>query len=284
MPIRFLLAYRMVLTFAILYAQTPATIGPGSTPAQFDVASIKPVRGGDIDPANSVTLNLQRTIAEHSHGGVFRVPDANLDLLIQLAYKLKSDQILGEPAWAHSEGYAVTAKVGSDIAFDQMRPMLQALIADRFGLVFRKEVRQQFVYELAPSKAGLKISQSKVGSCTPIVPGQPPAQVGVRFCGAVIYGSVEPGVAQLEGFSVPISSLVEALSDHLGRPVIDKTEYSGKVDFRLTFSSDTTADAGNSQVPTLAVALQEQLGLDMRATKGPVEVLVVDHVVRPTPN
>jgi uncharacterized protein (TIGR03435 family) len=109
------------------------------------------------------------------------------------------------------------------------------------------------------------------------------------------------GSSRLEGFGVPMSKLVEVLADRIGRTVVDKTGFSGTFNFRLDFSPDDaasnpksapTAAAGperpipgtNVQARTIFAALQEQLGLRLQAGKGQVEVLVIDHVQRPSPN
>jgi uncharacterized protein (TIGR03435 family) len=78
----------------------------------------------------------------YSGGDLFRPQSVPLNFLIQLAYNVKDFQVLGGPAWVGSDRYDVTAKPEGDSTFEQMRPMLQSLLADRFKLTLRRETRE----------------------------------------------------------------------------------------------------------------------------------------------
>ncbi len=183
---------------------------PDAAP-KFEVASIKRNAGGA--PVNSVELGLMRAIARGSRGGRFQVPNASLHLLIQLAYGVRDYQIVGEPSWAASDGFAITAKAEGNASFEQMRPMLQSLLADRFQFLVHRETRQLPVYELAAAKGGLKIAPSKAGSCVTLDPQGPAPGFGSKIC-----GGERIGIGRMEGFGVTMPKLAPALSDRIGRP------------------------------------------------------------------
>jgi uncharacterized protein (TIGR03435 family) len=220
------------------------------------------------------------------------VRNVHLHLLIELAYNAKDYQIVEEPAWANSERYDVTAKTENNASFEQMRPMLRSLLAERFSLALHRVTKELPVYELTAAKGGLKTAAA---SCVNRDPNGPPPPLGSKPCGGVTSRMFRPGSSRLEGFGVPMSKLVEVLADRIGRTVVDKTGSSGTFNFQLDFSSDDAAPSvaagqetpipgANAQAPTIFAALQEQLGLRLQAGKGQVEVLAIDHVQRPSQN
>lgn len=281
---------------------TPST---GLGEAKFDVATIKPASSAceasfcpPTGPPGEVELHVLRDRARGSGHGTFHVQNVPLYLLIQLAYNAKDYQIVGEPAWAKSERYDVTAKTENNASFEQMRPMLRSLLAERFSLALHGVTKELPVYELTAAKGGLKTEDA---SCVNRDPNGPPPPFGSKLCGGVMSRMLPGGSSRLEGFGVPVSKLVEVLADRIGRTVVDKTGFSGTFNFQLDFSSDDAASnprsappaaagperpipGANVQAPTIFAALQEQLGLRLQAGKGQVEVLVIDHVQRPSPN
>jgi uncharacterized protein (TIGR03435 family) len=205
-----------------------------------------------------------------------------LTVLIELAYNVSLLQIDGGPSWVRSERYDVDARAEGSATFEQMRPMLQSLLADRFKLTLRRETRQSPVYDLLPDRGGLKITPMKEGSCLPAdqaIPFGP-----LTTCGG-LRRQFTPERHVVEAVGIPMTKLVELLSDDLGRVVIDKTGFSNLFSFRLEFAPVALQVAqADSSVPPLFGALQEQLGLKLEPSRGPVEVLVIDSVERPTPD
>ena len=288
-------------------AESPQLITPstGLGEAKFDVASIKPASSAceagfcpPTGPPNEVELHFLRGIAQGSGHGTFHVRNVPLHLLIQLAYSAKDYQIVGEPAWANSERYDVTAKTENNASFEQMRPMLRSLLAERFNLALYRDTKELPVYELTAAKGGLKTQDA---SCVNRDPNGPPPPLGSKLCGGVMSAMFPTGSSRLEGFGVPMSRLVEVIADRIGRTVVDKTGLLWNFQFSAGFSPDDAASNPNSaptaaagperpipgtnvQAPTMFAALQEQLGLRLQAVKGQVEVLVIDHVQRPSPN
>jgi uncharacterized protein (TIGR03435 family) len=213
--------------------------------------------------------------------------------LIQLAYGVKQIQIVGAPSWAHSDLYRIDAKASSDATFEQMRPMLQSLLTDRFKLKFRREVREATVYELVIAKGGPRIEPVKAGNCVTVDPNGPLPPLGSKICGGFTRGMMTNAPEQkdrIQGFGIPMLELVEFLSDEVGRTVLDKTGLTGLFDVQLEFvpaktlASSLPAAPVTFSGPSIFTALQEQLGLRLEPAKGPMEFLIVDHVERPTAN
>lgn len=161
--------------------------------------------------------------------------------------------------------------------------MLQALLADRFGLTVHRETKQMPVYEMTLANGNGKLRASKNGSCTPYLvdsPGQPAPAPGTVFCGSprVVSNGL---IRTLDGVGLEIAGLAGYLARwQLHIPIIDKTGLSGTFDIHLEWTDDADAPDGTS----IFTALREQLGLKLESAKGPVEVLVIDHIEKPSAN
>jgi uncharacterized protein (TIGR03435 family) len=228
-----------------------ATIAWGQE--SFEAASIKPHPGvitRSSDPA--VTGNRVTAMAS-------RLMD-----MIYTAYRVRPDQVVGLPGWAASEHYDLEATAGHAITVEQMRAMLRTLLAQRFQLQVHRETREIPMYSLALGKNGPKFKESEVDE----TPKSSIMGDGVGMHMVVAKGTMAQLASRLS-------------SNGAGRPVMDKTGLTGIYSFKLDWVNDT-ATAG--ELPSLAVALQEQLGLKLEAAKGPVEFIVVDHVERPSAN
>jgi uncharacterized protein (TIGR03435 family) len=209
----------------------------------------------------------------------------SLRTLIQIAYQpgARRLQALGGPAWLDSDLYDLDAKAGGNAPIMQMvHEMLQMLLEARCKLSVQKETRELPVYALTIAKGGARLQTSKEGSCTPYdikytrLPGEPKP----NFCGSSFAPSglnmVFDGTRQtMADFAGRLSSI------DIGRPVIDKTDLTGSFDIRLEYAPAPSAD---STGPSIFTAVEEQLGLKLASDKGPVEVLVIDHVERPSEN
>jgi uncharacterized protein (TIGR03435 family) len=298
----------LILTFA------PVCVCSQETPKpHFEVATIKPRKS--TQPVTSVDLNFFMAAGKSARHGRFQLNGAPLTVLIELAYNVKDSQVLGAPEWVNTDGYDVVAKTDGDVDFEQMRPMLRTLLADRFGLAIRQETRQLPVYEMELAKGGVKLAATSPESCAkldrdnavkppvPVVPAtlraaNAPASP-TPFCGGKRITMLGPGrgtLIEARGISMP--ALASMFSDQVGVPVVDKTALGGLWDVHLQFLAveggkddprqrSDTSDAGvavNPSPVSLFTALQEQLGLRLRPARGPVEVLVIDHVDRPSEN
>lgn len=173
--------------------------------------------------------------------------------------------------------------------------MLQTLLGDRFKLALHKATKELPIYKLTVAKDGFKLRLLKEGECIVFDPAHPPSSPGLTssdFC-----GNLTTGRGTFEGTSATMTDLALSLSQILGRTVVDGTGIAGVFHIRLKFAPEH-ATAGQSESPTkgdddaplpddlpsIAVAVQEQLGLKLESTRGPVEVLMIDRVEKPSEN
>lgn len=143
-----------------------------------------------------------------------------------------------------------------------MQVLLQSLLADRFGFQHHRESKEGSIYTLSVVKSGAKL--------------QPAAEPQGR--------QIENrGKDHLNALNVPVAEFARVLQIQVGRVVVDKTGVPGAFDFRLTWTPDASLDGvPDGAGPSIFTALQEQYGLRLESRKGPVEMIVVDHIERPT--
>jgi len=263
-------------------AQAP----PNST---FEVASVKMNKSGrdgtsgGVQPGGRVTL--------------FNIP---LRLLIRNAYQLVQDsQIVNAPGWIAVERFDITAKAPGDVPMPQpgnpgpISSMMQSLLADRFRLAVHRETRELPHYVIEPVRrdgtlgpqlhrstvncAAIRAARQRAGTPAP-EPQAKDGACGFRATGGRIAGG------QIVAGGVPVAQLAPVLSQILQQIVVDETGISGDFFFELHWAPDqippgaAAAAAATQDGPSLFTAMQEQLGLKLRSTRGPVEVLVIDHV------
>jgi uncharacterized protein (TIGR03435 family) len=226
----------------------------------------------------------------------YSATNISLKMLLQAAYGIREDLISGAPSWADSARFDIDAKVGGPdvdtlkkLTPEQRRSMLQPMLAERFKLVVHKETKQLPVYDLVVTKGGSKLKEA--------TPGDTYAN-GIKGPDGVGRGGMmRVGRGQLAAQGVPISSMVNMLSQQLHQTVIDKTGLTGKYDLELNWTPDPGSEpmfigpdssqhdpAPDSSGPSIFTAVQEQLGLKLQSAKGPVETLVIDHVEMPSEN
>ena len=278
-----------VIGTVLLVIGTLVVFGQTGARPKFEVASIRP-------------SDEQRFMTVRPLPGRLTA-NAPVRLLMQNAYSVQPFQIVGGPDWIGSTHYEIDAKADSRASREQIFLMLQSLLEDRFQLRIRRETREMPVYNLVPARGGLKLPAPKDGGCVDPTPEVPPEFTGGRMpvpgqipavapCGTFrIF--LEPGGARMRGGKVPMAEFVRQLSMVLGRSVVDKTGLARLFDLKLEFMPDQTTEslpplppdvAGDARSPSIIVALQEQLGLRLESAKGPVDVLVVEHVEQPSAN
>jgi uncharacterized protein (TIGR03435 family) len=281
-------AFAIPLAIAILNA--PRSHAQSPAPA-FDVAAIKPHAAGGSPGGTSVSP------------GTMKLDNRPLWHLIKMAYAVMDFQISGAPEWVSSEGFDIVAKAEGDLSAGGMLVALRALLGDRFQLKVHREVREGPVYDLVIAKSGVKLKHWEEGSCflpdprhfPQPVPGQkrPPMcdiRTGMNGPNRILTATgAKISIPDLAGVAIPPFTFY--LSQILNRTVIDKTGLTGMFDFGLEFTPDEVtpgisapADAGDPPGPSIFAALQEQLGLKLEAGKGPVELLVIDRVAKPSEN
>jgi uncharacterized protein (TIGR03435 family) len=188
--------------------------------------------------------------------------------LIMLAYRLHPKQIVGAPDWLSKDRYdiiGVPDQPGTP-NLPQTQEMYQKLLADRFHLVFHRETRQMPIYAITVAKGGpnLKLADPTESLNT-----------GNR-------GSDGHRTLKFTNMSIPDFAL--NIKFYEDRPIIDQTGLTGRYDFTLKWTDDITKEDEPDAPPSIFTAIKEQLGLRVDAIKGPAEVLVIDHIDRPSGN
>lgn len=214
-------------------------------------------------------------------GGRFGARNVPVKFLIEAAYDVKDFQIAADAfSWTGADRFDITAKApdGTPAGFEPLKPMLRSLLATRFKLAVHTETRELPTFELVPAKGGLKTQAPKDASCVLPDPGNPQPREHTPSCDNI---RTRKGVIEAWGITMP--RLAEALSDTLGRLVVDKTGFTGIFDAHLEFTPDATA-ADASEQPSIFSALQQELGVKLDASKGPVQMIVIDSIEHPGDN
>jgi uncharacterized protein (TIGR03435 family) len=231
-------------------AQTPV-------PApSFEVASIR-LADANAKPLPSGVLPISQFPTNH-----FYLHNISLEQIIAMAYHADQRHLEG-PNWMESTNYSIDAKVEGEqqLAFDQIRPLLQNLLAQRLGLRVRHESRMGSGFEMVVAKGGPKLQPSKSSKR---------------------YGQILPD--RLEGTNETAANIASFVSFAINQPVMDHTGLNGTYDIKLSYAPPSDPNAASNN-PDIFTAIQEQLGLKLEPAKVPVEYLVIDHVDRvPTEN
>jgi len=247
-----------------------------TAPPAFDVASIRPTQGG---------------MEMRGHGPFFNIkvsPDTvnmravNLRTCIRWAYHVMDYQVSG-PDTIMRDRYDVMAKAPAAVEEDQLRAMMQTLLADRFKMAFHRQSKEMSGYALVVGKGGPKFQESKTEGESAIDPDQSRMQVSIQ--------------------RTSIAQLIEMLSNMFRAPIIDETGLKAKYDVTINVAKYLTeiphgpgerggggegagAGAGFDPMSLIMRGLQEELGLKLESrSKMPVDFLIVDHIEKaPTEN
>lgn len=290
----------LVVFFASLSALAlrPAAQSPELPSAvSFEAASIKPNKSGET----STSVGPQP-------GGRFTATNAPLALLLTMAYQLQPFQVQRAPGWTRTDRFDVAARLDGDpppVPFggpepDRMMLALRTLLADRFKLETHWETHELPIYALVLARADRKLGPNMRSASVDCAALRAASLAAARE-GRVINPNTPDRVAcgmrtnsgrfQFGGY--PLSLFANGLAGQVGRIVVDRTGLEGNWDFEFTFTPERVRQqslAGGATPesdpsgPSLFTAIQEQLGLKLESTKGPVKVLVVDRVEQPSPD
>jgi uncharacterized protein (TIGR03435 family) len=270
-------------------AQTPAA-PPVDPETRFETVSIKP-----FDASGGALPRMSATPGRYDVAGV------PLRAVIGQGLQLPPDRIVGLPDWVDSERYTIAAKAPDGPAAARgLLVMVANMLKDRFNMVTHAETRELPVYNLVFARSdqrfGPSLRETPAECRTAIAArleaierGQPAAPPGTDGCGAV---RVSPGMASFSGI-VP-AGIAGALTPFAGRPVIDKTGLAGTYDFTLKWNTQTgnappfglppgaPPPPADPDAPDIFTAVQEQLGLKLESGRGPVPIVVVDRIEKPS--
>jgi uncharacterized protein (TIGR03435 family) len=279
------------------HGQTQSQSAAAPPAYEYDVVSVKPNTNSGRGGVGSTSLPDGLSLRGYT-----------LTDLINSAYALRNPkQLIDAPAWIGSEKFDVDARMEGSVmdallkmsAEDRgaaRRKMMQALLADRFKLVVHLETRELPVYTLLIGKSGVKMKEAKPGDTYPNGFKIPGGRGG--GAGSMLFQTGPSGI-MMTGQAEPIAQLIFYFSREVGRIVIDKTGLTGNYDFVFQFTpegfrapanlGEGGGGAGMALPPdfgaiSIFTAVQEQLGLKLESGKAPIEVVVIDHVERPSGN
>ena len=289
-------ASRLRMSAAIWFCVAGVAAIPASNAAAQAGSSVSKVADATTQsPAFEVaSIKLNKSGSGSSHSdfdhGRFTAINVRVKSLIQYeAYGITGAQIAGGPGWLDSEAFDISAKV-DDATAEQMKTLdrdkrrqfiqqlFQQLLAERFMLTVHWETKELPVYALVVAKGGPRLTKSKDAD------------------GGTSVSSGSGGGTSMTARGITMArlaqTLTQSLSRDLGRIVIDKTGLEGAYDLALQWTpedrsaatTNTANDNTSAQGASIFTALQEQLGLKLESTKGPVEILVIDHVEQPSEN
>jgi uncharacterized protein (TIGR03435 family) len=224
----------------------------------FAVASIRP---------SAADVKFEHDGSTETTSGTLRMQDVSVQTCIKWAYGVQDSQISG-PAWMDSDKFDITAKADGPTPDDQMKRMMQTLLADRFKLSFHHQDKELKAFVLTVAKGGTKVHPAANPDAKP-------------FRQNSVNGTVVK--------SMTIQEFGDFLSQPLQMPVVDETGLKGKYDFELDFTSylpdphsmsDTRPDANS----IIMAAMEGELGIKMEVRKTPVDVMVIEHVEKPSAN
>lgn len=262
----------------------PQSSGVPADRPKFDVASIKRNNSAGVG-----RVNLTQP------GGHLTASNVSVKFLMIQAYHLERIHFGSNPpgvGWIDSEHFDIEAEAEGSPTVEQKRLMIQSLLADRFKLKMHPEIRQLRQYALVLSKVG------KVGpqlhrhtddtKCLDVPAGEPSPGIIPDAAILPLCGRLRVLKNDIIGQNVTIEKLAQTLSVLLSRDVVDRTGLEGTFDLTLHFQIvplDSDADVFDpSEPPPISTALGQQLGLNLKSQRGPVEVVVIDHVEEPSAN
>jgi uncharacterized protein (TIGR03435 family) len=209
--------------------------------------------------------------------GRFTVTNLSLQWIIQNAYGIREYQLLNAPSWTTRRYDIVATFTPPEASQDDVRLMIQRLLADRFGLRVHREERRLTLYELTQSRPGVlgpKLKPSLQSDCAAAPLAAPQCR---RFMTAFFIKGLWS-----------MTQLARSLEQVMGAPVVDRSEMTGIFEIDLQWGTGNIGDAistiGVDEQAALLTALREQLGLRLQTTRAPHEVIVVDAVSTLTPN
>jgi uncharacterized protein (TIGR03435 family) len=225
---------------------------------EFEVVVIKPNKSGDPQmPANMLP------------SGQFAVKNMPVTQLLLMAFDVHDNSIMNRPGWMDSDRFDLTGRAAPNVKDEALKLMLQNLLAKELKLVYHKEEKPMSVFALIIGKGGPKLQDA--------------AEKGEPRCKRV-GGPIVDGQAHLACTSMKMSDLVQTLPRiapaYIDRPVVDLTELTGTYDFKLDWVGAGFIDQGGLTMPD-AVA---RLGLKLEERKLPTQVLVLDHIEKPSDN
>jgi uncharacterized protein (TIGR03435 family) len=255
------------LCAAVLLAQGPSTI---PSDLRFEVASLKP---------SQASSGQGFAIRPAPGGQRYEATNCPISVMIRVAFRIKAEQISGGPAWLDTDRFDMEARAEKPSSADELHVMLMNMLMDRLQLKFHHAKRDMQMYGLTVDKGGPKLTphQAANGGDTWIDQAEAP----------FLHVKMKATYAPMDYFAFRLSELMD-------RPVVDLTGLRGGFDFNLEYTRELppgfpaggkiNGEEPDTSGPTLFAAVKQQLGLELKAQKGPVDVIVIDHAEKPSEN
>ena len=272
--------------YALLFVALAATLSAADS---FDVASVKPSTGTIEDPRR---LDVTPT-------GSFTATNITVRALIRYAYDIQDFQLAGGPSWLNDDRFDVLAKAPDWTPAARIRLMLRSLLMERFKLRVHDETREAALYALVVARKDgalgpeLRRSQTDCAAAPPQGQGPPDPAARCNYIGPTPGADLASGRARMAARGITMDGLARLLVPVVRRGVIDRTGLAGYFDGDF----DVAAEFGppppppglrdpldRPSLPSLFTVFPEQLGLRLEATRGPVAVVVIDSLEKPTQN
>lgn len=265
-------------------------------PGKFEVASVKA-----SPPGGHIVGAVHQTYCGLPYGSSMSALQLTLVMctvhdLVARAWSVREDDLRlpRDQPWISNTKYDINAKSASPVSPRDQWRMLGPLLEDRFGLKWHREKQEAQVYFVTVAKGGLKLPATAAGSCTawkdhnypppPPMPNKPPT------CDyPLMPGTPDRRGLGIDGTGLTMPTLVGLLTSLLRRTVIDRTGFTAPFDLHIRFARDSVPSFGlapdgePSGLPDIFTAIRKA-GLAIVSGKGPVDVLVVDSVQKPSEN
>ena len=236
---------------------------------RFEVASFK----------STVVKRPDYGIRPAPGGQRYEAWNCPIEVMIQAAYRVKPEQIVGGPGWLRTDPYDMEAKAEKPSSAEELHGMLINLLVDRLALKFHRETRDMRRYSLTLDQGGPKLTPH---------PGANPGELWIDQSAEKILH------IKLKGTASPMDYFAYRLSLLLDLPVVDRTGLTGAYDFTVEYTRDLpvgfppgaklNGEEPDTSGPRVFQAVKQQLGLELKADKGPVDVIVIDSAERPAGN
>jgi uncharacterized protein (TIGR03435 family) len=261
----------LCLLLAASVARVAGAQAPPKIPAnlQFDVASLKPSEGTSDGYGIRPAPGGQRYVATN----------CPIKVMIEAAFRVKPEQIVGGPAWLDTDRFDMEAKADKPSTSEELHVMLMNLLTERLQLKFHQEKRDLRMYALTVDKGGPKLTPHQA------------ADAGEHWIDMNIDKLVH---VKAKATAATLSYFAFRLSLFMDRPVVDLTNLPGGYDFNLEYTRDPppgfpvggklNGEEVDTSGPTVFAAVKQQLGLELKAQKGPVDVIVIEQAEKPDAN
>jgi bla regulator protein blaR1 len=242
-------------------------------PMAFEVASIKPAQLPSAGRPVWVGIRSDPEQVTYSFQSVL--------WLISMAYNVSGERISGGPDWMHSDFYNIVAKLPPGTPAARVPLLLQRLLAERFGLVLRHEMRDSRLYAMVLGKGGPKFKLSP----EPQDPaGQPRAVSSVPLLLSANMATMGICCGRAALHHVTMTEFADMLALQTDRPIIDRTGLPGAFEISLHWAAENSPAGDASAEPSIYTAVEEQLGLRLEPRRAPLQYLFVEHVEKPSAN